>query len=301
MGLRTPNSGNSANSLLLNGNGNNNKNGNGVTTTTNNGRRSSNHAILPRSSLTGSMRKRSRSGDIMPLLPLPNQRNRLSHATLQRIFIIMMGLVFGVYVVLTAYLIHGHSSVLETERQQTGSGANKQMWGLPSATDKEQILREHIQRIRREQQQQQSDTIPEKNNNNNKKPPISSTTSKTKQFLLEEVDIHEMKHPKEIQNNKKGGILQTGKESSTTTKLSEDRILKAYLEPIYLEDWETKPLPVRNTTQQNLKVISYPRLNSCQRIPELWPIDDFPDDDPFLPYVLSSRTAATTMQCKLFV
>jgi hypothetical protein len=232
-----------------------------------------------RTSLPGvsAMRKRSLSRDNIPLLIPNGNSRRLSHATLQKIFIIMMGVVFGIYVILTAYLIHGHNSVLETERS-----GNKQ-WG-PSITnenDKNQILREHIQRIR-EEEEQQEDTKKQQ-----QQPIISSTSSilsKVKDLLLEEVDIHEMKHPKEIKKGASGGVKTT----STTIQQSPSspQILKAYLEPVYFDDWNIKPLPVRNTTKQQLQVIEYPRLNRCSKLPELWPIDDFPGDfDPFLPYV----------------
>eukprot|EP00536_Pseudo-nitzschia_multiseries_P009147 jgi/Psemu1/257885/estExt_Genewise1Plus.C_2500012 len=78
---------------------------------------------------------------------------------------------------------------------------------------------------------------------------------------------------------------EINKAKGTSPISPNNAILKAYLEPIYLQDWETKPLPVRNITQKQLKTISYPRVNSCQRLPELWPVDDYPDADPFLPWI----------------
>mmetsp|Transcript_29690 Transcript_29690/g.71879 ORF Transcript_29690/g.71879 Transcript_29690/m.71879 type:complete len:706 (+) Transcript_29690:308-2425(+) len=110
---------------------------------------------------------------------------------------------------------------------------------------------------------------------------------------MEEVDIHEMIHPKDIPKGRT--VLYSSKSdaqlpltnhdrrSKTTTK--SDGILRAFLEPLYLDDWETKPLPIRNTTKEILKVIEYPRVNSCQRLQEQWPIDDYPNDDPFLPWI----------------
>ena len=66
---------------------------------------------------------------------------------------------------------------------------------------------------------------------------------------------------------------------------SSRRILTAYLEPIDRANWKNKPLPKRTSTAQNLKTIKYSRVNSCRRLPEQWPIDDYPDDDPFLPWI----------------
>lgn len=65
------------------------------------------------------------------------------------------------------------------------------------------------------------------------------------------------------------------------------QMLKAYLEPIdYTTWWHNKPLPVRATaTAQQLTEISYPSVNSCRRLPEQWPTDEFPDADPFLPWI----------------
>jgi Glycosyltransferase family 92 len=64
-------------------------------------------------------------------------------------------------------------------------------------------------------------------------------------------------------------------------------VLTAYLEPIRQEDWAIQPLPKRSTaTAQQLTVVQYPRLFSCQKLPQQWPIDDSPvDADAFLPWI----------------
>lgn len=62
-------------------------------------------------------------------------------------------------------------------------------------------------------------------------------------------------------------------------------ILTAYLEPIDRATWQNKPLPIRTSKASNLKKIQYSRVNSCRRLPEQWPVDDYPDDDPFLPWI----------------
>ena len=64
-----------------------------------------------------------------------------------------------------------------------------------------------------------------------------------------------------------------------------DTVLRAYLEPIDRSLWNVKPLPVRNTTSKDLQVVEYPRLTSCSRLQEQFPIDDYPDVDPFLPWI----------------
>jgi hypothetical protein len=64
-----------------------------------------------------------------------------------------------------------------------------------------------------------------------------------------------------------------------------DTVLRAYLEPIDQSLWNVKPLPVRTTTANDLEVIEYPRLTSCSRLHEQFPIDDYPDKDPFLPWI----------------
>jgi hypothetical protein len=57
------------------------------------------------------------------------------------------------------------------------------------------------------------------------------------------------------------------------------------MEPIDRTTWDIKPLPVRQTIKEQLNVVRYPRLNSCQRLPEQWPVDEYPDEDPFLPWI----------------
>lgn len=63
-------------------------------------------------------------------------------------------------------------------------------------------------------------------------------------------------------------------------------VLKAFVEPIDFKEWESKPLPNRSTaTADQLEEISFPRLNSCSKIPEMIPADQYPDRDPFLPWI----------------
>lgn len=65
-------------------------------------------------------------------------------------------------------------------------------------------------------------------------------------------------------------------------------MLKAYLEAPNFEEWEVKPLPVRAKAKaEQLQVRTYPKLNSCSRLLEQWPVDDDTptNEDPFLPWI----------------
>lgn len=63
-------------------------------------------------------------------------------------------------------------------------------------------------------------------------------------------------------------------------------VLKAYVEPIDFKEWETKPLPVRSTASADqLEEIIFPKLNSCNNLPEMIPADEYPEHDPFLPWI----------------
>eukprot|EP00529_Nitzschia_sp_RCC80_P014678 CAMPEP_0113502182 /NCGR_PEP_ID=MMETSP0014_2-20120614/33398_1 /TAXON_ID=2857 /ORGANISM="Nitzschia sp." /LENGTH=743 /DNA_ID=CAMNT_0000396913 /DNA_START=88 /DNA_END=2315 /DNA_ORIENTATION=+ /assembly_acc=CAM_ASM_000159 len=66
---------------------------------------------------------------------------------------------------------------------------------------------------------------------------------------------------------------------------SRRKVLKAYIEPIDQTEWEKTPLPLRSTTADDLKVVEFPGLSSCNKLPEQWPVDNYPDDDPFLPWI----------------
>ncbi|CAB9527112.1 Pfam:DUF23 [Seminavis robusta] len=67
-----------------------------------------------------------------------------------------------------------------------------------------------------------------------------------------------------------------------------EHIMKAFVEPIRFEDWEVKPLPLRTSTTAKkhlLEEIAFPKVNSCKRLPERWPADEYPDQDTFLPWI----------------
>jgi len=65
----------------------------------------------------------------------------------------------------------------------------------------------------------------------------------------------------------------------------EKRILTAYLEDIDESQWAQKPLPVRTSTAEDLKEVRFSKVNSCSNLIEQWPADEYPDADPFLPWI----------------
>lgn len=272
-------------------------------------------------SLPGIRRSRSSGGgggsflSVLPVTPASSNSRKLSQATLHKIFVVMMGAVFTIYVVMTVVLIQYQSihasSALEGLKDREGR------WG-PSLEDSEKALRQHIAHLR-EQAAAKSAAIaataaakevtkngfPLDNVSEKQIPPPKQAHT----IDLEEVDIHEMKHPQEIEKLKAAGVAKGGVKVERNVSSSEidihkhdegsvsdhqkieknsttsSRLLKAYLEPIYLNDWESKPLPIRNSTKDQLTVIEYPTVNSCQRLAELWPTDNFPDVDSFLPWI----------------
>ena len=66
---------------------------------------------------------------------------------------------------------------------------------------------------------------------------------------------------------------------------TEHFILSAYIETTNFESWEKKPLPRRTTENSQLKKVTFPQLKSCSKLPSQWPVDNYPDDDPFLPWI----------------
>lgn len=67
-----------------------------------------------------------------------------------------------------------------------------------------------------------------------------------------------------------------------------DTVLKAFVEKIDFDELQREPLPSQRSTAAatKLKEIAYPRLNSCSRLTQQWPVDDTPtDEDSFLPWI----------------
>ena len=95
-----------------------------------------------------------------------NGRGQLSQATLQRIFIIMMGIVFCLYFFITIYLIQqqeSNTTAFETEGGKQGPATINY--------NKNEILREHIANLK----SRKSHT---NNNDNVKATQTSATTTK---------------------------------------------------------------------------------------------------------------------------
>ena len=55
-----------------------------------------------------------------------------------------------------------------------------------------------------------------------------------------------------------------------------DPTLRAYLEPEHFLKSSLKPLPSRNVTKNDLTVVEFPQVNSCERLTSQFPIDEEP-------------------------
>lgn len=83
-------------------------------------------------------------------------------------------------------------------------------------------------------------------------------------------------------------IPSADKVESVILPTKETPVMTAYIEPVYLSDWDIKPLPLRNTTAKTLTKVMYPNLKSCAKLPAQFPVDedDAPTNrDPFLPWI----------------
>jgi hypothetical protein len=262
------------------------------------------------------MMRRNKDGDLVGFSGRARspRGNRLSKSTLYKLFVTMMAMVFVAYCILMVMLVRSHHNT-------TIRAGN---WG-PSIANSGTIFREHLaqqQQQRDDERRNKSrirpETSPIKGSSSVNevrgllpKAPKDVTIDSEANLMrgaskdLEEPDIHDMKRPEEIQKAKQPPppIVVEVVDSSPDPKLKavaanassdqpgteqqqqQRRVLKAYLERTNFGDWETKPLPVRTTTADQLTVVEYPRLNSCRRLPELFPINDYPDADPFLPWI----------------
>lgn len=89
-------------------------------------------------------------------------------------------------------------------------------------------------------------------------------------------DMSNLIHPHESSSDDADSQPQQQQQSDT--------ILRAYLEPIDQSLWDTKPLPVRRTTASDLTKIEFPPV-SCSTFQKDFPVDNYPDADPFLPWI----------------
>lgn len=63
------------------------------------------------------------------------------------------------------------------------------------------------------------------------------------------------------------------------------KVVSLYLESRTSLDVSTQPLPVRRTSAENLRRLNFENLKTCTDLPQSLPVDDFPDDDPWLPWI----------------
>jgi hypothetical protein len=81
--------------------------------------------------------------------------------------------------------------------------------------------------------------------------------------------------------------LKDVEKSSVPFHKSSIPVLTAFLEPTDTLQSDLRPLPSRKTSASLLTKVVYPQVSSCSLLTESWPIDDFPSDDPFLPWIHS--------------
>ncbi len=121
---------------------------------------------------------------------------------------------------------------------------------------------------------------------NEKLQPLGESSQKEPQIEMQHIEQEEHHYPHTITP---GENLQQAQrqDALVSSKSSGPYILKAFLEKVDQDSWKMKPLPVRATaTATQLTEVTYPRVNSCTRLPELFPADDTPTDaDPFLPWI----------------
>lgn len=181
--------------------------------------------------------------------PLVRRRGRkFSEATVLRMLFIMLGVIFVLYVSLM-FTIARHTHTFHANPV------------FPSHTSHKILEHVGIDQKQREQSIQQF-ISPKVNFEQGEKE--SHATMKKVQPIMDDTATSE--------------IAGSAKNNSA-------RILQAFLEPIDQNSWEVKPLPERKYQKNDLKVISYPQLSSCSRLTEQWPVDNFPEEDPFLPWI----------------
>ena len=248
----------------------------------------------------------------------PPVTKKLSQSTLHKIFLAMLGVVFFLYVALMVCMIHKHFGDFEGGESNWGPPAVSQSDKV--LKDHIQNLRQKLHDDVPERQRKVRIPVAARptTKGSGKKPlkePMDVTIGAGAHFRgaskdLEALDIHadeifakkdklpfvpveaeaekveQMSQQQQNTTTKQDAKLDSNPKSGNVNSQDEEsRVLKAYLEPVHVEDWGKKPLPVRNITSEQLTVIEYPRMTSCRRLPELFPIDDYPDADPFLPWI----------------
>jgi hypothetical protein len=75
------------------------------------------------------------------------------------------------------------------------------------------------------------------------------------------------------------------KDTSYTKGSPKDLVLTAFLEPPETLNHHATPLPVRKTIATELKKITFPNVKNCSTLMQDFPIDNYPQQDPFLPWI----------------
>jgi len=91
-----------------------------------------------------------------------------------------------------------------------------------------------------------------------------------------------------IKNDKNKHRAVEKKEELQTAATTIKPVLRAYIETTDQSEWEIKPLPTRTTKSTDLNVKEFPKVSSCTKLLENWPIDEEvapTNSDPFLPWI----------------
>ena len=107
-------------------------------------------------------------------------------------------------------------------------------------------------------------------------------------YVYHILDIKHIKTPstvhkslKDFQQQQNNGIAPVIQKTTDSNGL----ILTAYLEsPETLTD-KVKPLPIRKTSANRLEKVTFPSVKNCSTLMQEFPIDNYPLQDPFLPWI----------------
>lgn len=175
------------------------------------------------------MIRRTKSGDglIAVLPPVTAQHPKISRSALHRIFAGMLGSVFICYCCLMLVMIqHRDSNVFAREGK----------WGPTMATS-QQVLRDHIQNLAEQKRKEIDKKLQQEEEEQEKNPDNAEGQQRAKNVTvgalghnnnlhdsfenLEEIDIHDMKPPEAVQQNKD----QEKKKKSNMRKSKPDPVL----------------------------------------------------------------------------
>ena len=225
------------------------------------------------------------------------KKKRVSPALVFAAFFLV---IVGIYVSVVAWFSVSSSSPLHRQ-SESSNNAGIAAAGGNSNNNNQGKGNARIGNTKNNVRSASSSTAADNNKNNNAKTAEQQGLEELKRRVKEQERQPIVKHfkPKPKGEGIKPQVLlggDTTKSDSNNNKENADtehevhpdpsHIMKAFVEPIKFEDWDVKPLPVRSTaTKDQLQEISFPRVNSCKRLPERWPADEYPDQDTFLPWI----------------